>query len=154
MSSENETVAEIVSKVRSGDYGCAKCGDLCDCHNADKIIASIADRFEAAHRREMNQLSCNARDGEGSSLRVGWEGEKEYCVVAKYTKDLQEELEDYDYHRVTGPLTFDNAKHWLDFHRRIRMRSGDSKILVRDVSKWRELEGANSVCDTALAAIR
>ena len=56
MASENETVAEIVNKVHSGDYGCSKCGDLCDCPNADKIIVSIADRIESAHRREVAEL--------------------------------------------------------------------------------------------------
>lgn len=56
MVDNNETVAGIVSKVRSGDYGCAKCGDLCDCPNADKIIASIADRIEAAHEREVDAI--------------------------------------------------------------------------------------------------
>lgn len=50
----NETVEEIVNKVHSGDYGCSKCGDLCDCPNADKIIASIADRILAAHKRELS----------------------------------------------------------------------------------------------------
>lgn len=85
---------------------------------------------------------CNARDGEGSSLRIGWEGEKEYCVVAKYRQDLQVELEDYDYHRVTGPLPLDIAKHWLDHHKRIRTKSEDPKILVRKVSKWRVFDEA------------
>lgn len=58
MVDNNETVAGIVSKVRSGDYGCAKCGDLCDCPNADKIIASIADRIEEAHQREVEKLTA------------------------------------------------------------------------------------------------
>lgn len=90
----------------------------------------------AAIREEMRD-PCNARDGEGSSLRIGLEGEKEYCVVAKYRQDLQVKLEDYDYHRVTGPLPLDTAKHWLDYHKRIRTKSEDPKILVREVSKWR-----------------
>lgn len=56
MASNNETVAEIMNKVHSGDYGCSKCGDSCDCPNADKIIAGIAERFDAAHRYEMDAL--------------------------------------------------------------------------------------------------
>lgn len=59
--SSDETVAKIVRSVRSGDYGCAKCGDLCDCPNADKIIASIADRIEAAYKREVEELATAIR---------------------------------------------------------------------------------------------
>lgn len=98
----------------------------------DAKIAELERRLKVAEGDP-----CNARDGEGSSLRIGWEGEKEYCVVAKYRQDLQVELEDYDYHRVTGPLPLDIAKHWLAYHERIRTRSEDPKILVREVSKWR-----------------
>ena len=115
----------------------------------DRLVSSVhdgtIDPYEAlkiaenalAAMREEGCDPCNAKDGEGSSLRIGWEGEKEYCVVAKYRQDFQVELEDYDYHRVTGPLPLDIAKHWLDFHKRIRTKSEDPKILVREVSKWR-----------------
>ena len=59
MRSENETVAEIAKNVRSGDYGCAKCDDMCDCPNTDKIIVSIMDRIDAAHKREMEKLAAS-----------------------------------------------------------------------------------------------
>ena len=115
----------------------------------DRLVSSVHDGTIDPHEaleiaenslaaiREEGCDPCNAKDGEGSSLRIGWEGEKEYCVVAKYRQDLQVELEDYDYHRVTGPLPLDIAKHWLDYHKRIRTKSEDPKILVREVSKWR-----------------
>lgn len=114
-----------------------------------KTFTHLADILEASRNRAVEIVRncriiareggdpCNARDGEGSSLRIGWEGEKEYCVVAKYRQDLQAELGDYDYHRVTGPLTLDVAEHWLAYHKRIRDKSDCPKILVRDVSKWR-----------------
>ena len=128
MASENETVAEIVKELRDEPF--AENG-------AKPWLHYLADRIEAAHKRELNQLPCNARDAEGSSLRIGWEGENEYCVVAKYTEDKQNELGDYDYHRVTGALNFDSAKHWLDFNQRNRTREEDPKMLVRQVSRWR-----------------
>lgn len=115
----------------------------------DRLVSSVHDGTIDPHEtleiaenalaaiREEGCDPCNARDGEGSSLRIGWEGEKEYCVVAKYRQDLQVKLEDYDYHRVTGPLPLDIAKHWLDYHKRIRTKSEDPKILVREVAKWR-----------------
>ena len=59
MASDNETVAEIAKNVRSGDYGCAKCADMCDCPNTDKIIVSIMDRIDAAHKREMEKLAMS-----------------------------------------------------------------------------------------------
>lgn len=102
-----------------------------------ELVDEIVDLRCLLKVAEEARNPCNARDGEGSSLRIGWEGEKEYCVVAKYRQDLQVELEDYDYHRVTGPLPLDTAKHWLDYHKRIRTKSEDPKILVREVSKWR-----------------
>lgn len=136
MASENETVADIVKEMLGPYYKMGRSNARLD-HDMMGCMSFLANRIEAAHRREMNQLPCNARDGEGSSLRIGWEGEKEYCVVAKYRQDLQVELDDYDYHRVTGPLPLDIAKHWLDYHKRIRTKSEDPKIFVREVSKWR-----------------
>lgn len=146
MQNANETVAEIMNIMRGMIYPISRCPDL--------AMRGYADRIEAAHKREIAAKDaeiaelrrrlklaegdpCNAKDGEGSSLRIGWEGEKEYCVVAKYRQDLQVELEDYGYHRVTGPLPLDIAKHWLDYHERIRTKSENPKILVREVSKWR-----------------
>ena len=98
MASENETVAEIVSKVRSGDYGCAKCGDLCDCPNADKIIASIAGRIEAAYKRDVKELrdcleeavhtvcfDCDNQDENGCSVC------HMKCAVHKWRKALEGE---------------------------------------------------------------
>lgn len=122
------------------DGMCGEChrqhpGKTCVCPNGFYEM-SVAKNALAAIREEVRD-PCNAKDGEGLSLRIGWEGEKEYCVVAKYRQDLQVKLEDYDYHRVTGPLPLDTAKHWLDYHKRIRTKSEDPKILVREVSKWR-----------------
>lgn len=48
MASDNETVADIVREMRSGNYGCDRCGDSCDCPNADAIISNFADRIEKA----------------------------------------------------------------------------------------------------------
>lgn len=139
MATENETIADIVKEVSGFE-----CYGHISAERAKFIVSDLARRFEAAHKREMNQLPCNAREAECSSLRIGWVGEKEYCVVAKYPKDLQEKLGDYDYHRVTGPLDFDSAKHWLDFNQRNRTREEDPIMLVREVSKWRKaLEGVS-----------
>lgn len=51
-----ESIKDIVSEMRSGSYGCDKCGDTCDCPNADAIISKFADRIEAVHQREIGEL--------------------------------------------------------------------------------------------------
>lgn len=48
----NETIEDIVYDMRDGNFGCAKCGDSCDCPRTDEIIAKFADRIEAAYNRE------------------------------------------------------------------------------------------------------
>lgn len=53
MASENETVAEIVKELR--DEPLAENG-------AKPWLHYLADRIEEAHKRELNQLPCNARD--------------------------------------------------------------------------------------------
>lgn len=141
MANDKETVEQVYADVAGrasvsrslGDNGVMNGSDVAD------LIDNINKRWLDAHKRKMNQLPCNARDGECSSSRIGCLGEKEYCVVAKYSKDVQEELGDYGYHRVTGPLTFDLAKYWLDFHKRNRTIEEAPMMLVREVSEWRNV---------------
>lgn len=52
----NETIEDIVREMRDGNFGCAKCGDSCDCPRTDEIIAKFADRIEAAHLHEVNHM--------------------------------------------------------------------------------------------------
>ena len=139
---EEKTFEEVMTEfAERNTVGCIVWGMKLDAAHKREMAAKDAKIAELERRLKVAEGDpCNARDGEGSSLRIGWEGEKEYCVVAKYRQDLQVGLEDYDYHRVTGPLPLDIAKHWLAYHERIRTRSEDPKILVREVSKWRSFD--------------
>lgn len=44
-----ETIEDILRDMRSGSWGCSKCGDACDCPNAEQIVNGFADRIEAAY---------------------------------------------------------------------------------------------------------
>lgn len=53
MANDNETVEQVCKEMCGGDWNCDRCGDGCDCPDAEKIISSFADRILAAHNREI-----------------------------------------------------------------------------------------------------
>lgn len=87
---------------------------------------------EIAAKKEL----ANCRVAEGASSRINGKG-REYCVVAKYTPNAQLELEDSDYHQITGALDFELAKTWFDRRKRL-LPETEPKILTRTVTDWEE----------------
>lgn len=52
-----KTVSEVCSAMKSGDWGCSKCGDNCDCPKTEEIVSSFADQVIAAHDAEVSELN-------------------------------------------------------------------------------------------------
>lgn len=70
-----EAFEKIVREMREGNFGCAKCGDSCDCPRTDEIVAKFADRIWAAHKRriksivEVNEMNIETAMNDVTKLR-------------------------------------------------------------------------------------
>lgn len=52
----SQSVKDILKRMKTGDYNCSQCGDMCDCPNTDKIIKRFAREIDTAHMSEKREL--------------------------------------------------------------------------------------------------
>lgn len=104
----NETLEQVCSSMRDGDWGCDRCGDNCDCPNAESIISSFADRILSAHNREMAAADAEIDNlkKENARLRVIVSGatvsdgnlSEEIGRLREIVKELADALDSYPCH--------------------------------------------------------
>lgn len=58
----SQSVKDILKRMKTGDYKCSQCGDMCDCPNTDKIIKRFARELDTAHLSEKNELISENRE--------------------------------------------------------------------------------------------
>lgn len=58
----NQSVKDILKRMKTGDYNCSQCGDMCDCPKTDKIIKRFAREIDAAHLSETRELVSENRE--------------------------------------------------------------------------------------------
>lgn len=58
----SQSVKDILKRMKTGDYNCSQCGDMCDCPNTDKIIKRFAREIDAAHLSETRELISENRE--------------------------------------------------------------------------------------------
>lgn len=96
-----ESVEDVIACMRDGDWGCDRCGDLCNCPEQDRIIQGFADRLERANHfgRECHEsleriyLSANKSYKERLS-EIKTEASEAVKDLLVENKRLKKELED------------------------------------------------------------
>ncbi len=88
----SQSVKDILKRMKTGDYKCSQCGDMCNCPKTDKIIKRFAREIDAAYRIEMRDKR------------------KLYAEVKRITK-IEELLtsENYRLHNEIAEQSADNA---------------------------------------------